>query len=158
MEDAQTSRTPQFVELDAGAQAVINGALVTAIEPCRFEVGGGAYVFSGRSLWRDRSSISSPHQELYFAVLEAATGEERLLEARFRLFQLLAHVVTANRTLEGQQECSRFASALIDGDTREVVACASRLATLSVSKPKAQPRTRVPGSPGEARARNEIRT
>lgn len=144
--------------LETGAQAVINGALVTAVEPCRFEVGAGAQVFSGRALWRDRSSGRNPHQELYFAVLEAAVGEGELLEARFRLFQLLAHVVMANRTVDGQRECSRFASALIDGDVDEVVACASRLASLSVSKSSSASRNRVPGRQGEARQRSALRT
>ena len=97
MDEPPTPSRPHSVYLEAGAQAVINGALVTAVEPCRFEVGAGAHVFSGRALWRDRSSGRSPHQELYFAVLEAAVGEGKLLEARFRLFQLLGHVVTAKR-------------------------------------------------------------
>lgn len=158
MQEHPPNPKPHPVFLEAGAQAVINGALVTAIEPCRFEVCAGGHVFSGRSLWRERSSGRSPHQELYFAVLEAAVGEEKLLEAKFRLFQLLGHVVTANRTLEGQRECSRFASALIDGDTKEVVACASRLASLCVAAPNPVPRTRVPGQPGEARVRDGLRT
>ncbi|QFT76286.1 hypothetical protein [Erythrobacter sp. THAF29] len=153
MFETPTHSRPHSVYLEAGAQAVINGALVTAVEPCRFEVGAGAYVFSGRALWRDRASGCSPHQELYFSALEAAAGQGSLLEARFRLFQLLGHVVTSTRTLEGQRECSRFASALIDGDIEEVVACASRLASLAASNSRPGPRKRVPGRPGETRHR-----
>lgn len=153
MKQPERKTRPHQVHLEAGAQAVINGALVTALEPCRFEVGSGAYVFTGRSLWRDRSSGLCPCQQLYFAVLEAAVGERDLAEARLRLFQLLGHVVTATRTLEGQRECSRFASALIDGNIDEVVSCAARLAASCRSDIRPIVRRRVPGRPGEPRSR-----
>ena len=145
------SSGPISIELQPGAQAVVNGALVTALDTCRFDVSPGAYVVSGRSLWRDRRSSRAPQDELYFAVLEAAIEEHGLVEARFRLFQLLAHVVIHNRSHAAQRECSRFAAALMEGNAQEVVECAARLASHTTRS--APVRRKVPGRPGEPRQR-----
>ena len=136
----QSSRA---VRLEAGAQAVINGALVTARTACEFEVGSGAYVLSGRALWRGKDALRSPHEALYFAMLQAGVDEARFAEERFRLFGLLSHIVTHDRTHAAQRECALCASALIAGDAKEAIASAARLASM----PPADRRNaaRVPG-------------
>ncbi len=120
---------PHRITLAAGAQAVINGALVTATGPCEFEVGAGSFVVTGRALDRPQQALRNPHEELYFSMLDASTDADRFAEARFRLFGLLAQVVAHDRTYHGQRECAALAAALIAGDASEAVRCASRFAS-----------------------------
>ncbi|MBV7265658.1 flagellar biosynthesis repressor FlbT [Erythrobacter ani] len=149
---------PKTIELQAGAQAVVNGALVTARSPCILDIGSGACVLAGRALWREYGTESSPHEELYFAVLEAAADPESFAAAQYSLFTLLAQVVTFDRTHASQLECAFCASALIAGQTKDAVASAARLATRHVEM---QPRvSSVPGVPPRKRDRpvtHEIR-
>lgn len=142
-------RKPQTVELEAGAQCVINGALVTARTPCVLDVGSGGCVIAGRALWRPQKRSNSPHEELYFAVLDAGADAEAFAEARYRLFALLAQVVTYDRTHEAQRECACCASALNAGDIQDAIASAARL--VSDHKDTATRRARVPGTPRRQR-------
>ena len=120
---------PQRLKLTAGAQVVINGALVTVHEPCSIEVGSGAFVLTGRSLARESDPLRHPREELYFSMLEVGTDAERFAAARFRLFRLLSQVVAQEKTQQGQSECATCASAIMSGDMRSAVASASRLAS-----------------------------
>lgn len=117
------------ITLAAGAQAVINGALVTATTPCQFEVGSGAVVLTGRSMWRDRrTGEGAAAKELYFAMLELSASPKALASARFQMFALLNQVVAQDRTHRAQKECATCASALIAGDEKAALASARRLA------------------------------
>ncbi|MEM7665478.1 MAG: hypothetical protein AAF250_06435 [Pseudomonadota bacterium] len=128
MDRSEDIPQPQLVTLDAGAQAVINGALVTAIGPCRFEVGSGVFVLTGNALHRGKGSLRNPREELYFSMLEASAGPERFAEARLRLFRLLAEVVAQDRTHQGQRECALCAAALMAGKASDAVRSAARIA------------------------------
>lgn len=123
-----TPASPKAITLAAGAQAVINGALITAVEPCQLEVGSGAFVLTGRALWRDQKRNSAAAAELYFAMLEVCARPDEFEPARFRLFALLSHVVAQNRTHQSQRECAACAAALIAGDRERALASAQRLA------------------------------
>jgi len=128
--DGANEHPPQHkISLAEGAQAVINGALVTALEPCELEVGAGSFVVTGRTIDRSRVNLRNPREELYFSILEASADEERFANAQFRLFGLLAQVVAQDCTYHGQRECAAFAAALMAGDSSEAVRCASRLAS-----------------------------
>ena len=122
------SRT-QTVHLGPGAQAVINGALVCAREACTLEVGAGAYVLAGRSVWPSRDPLRNPCDELYFSLLDCSADEDRFLSERFRLFGLLSEVVAQDRSYEGQRECSQCAAALMAGDRHAAVQSAARMAS-----------------------------
>ena len=148
------TQTPRAVRLEAGAQAVINGALVTARTACDFEVGSGAYVLAGRSLWRGRGATCNPHQSLYFALLEAGVNDTVFAEERFRLFNLLAQIVTHDRTHEAQRECSLCAAALISGDAKEAIASAARLASRSPSGRRTS--THLPGRAPRKRGSSKL--
>ncbi|MEP3422634.1 MAG: hypothetical protein ABJN35_12920 [Erythrobacter sp.] len=127
---------------------MINGALVTATQDCILEVGSGAFVLSGRALWRDRGPKRNPREELYFSMIDAATSEDRFNEERFRLFALLSQVVAQERTHEAQKECALCASALIAGNSQEAVRSASRLAAERLDRPAT-----LPGRRGEVHER-----
>ncbi|MEE4201152.1 hypothetical protein [Erythrobacter sp.] len=140
----------QSIVLAAGSQAVINGALVTASDACTLEVGSGAYVFTGRRLWR--GDVRNPHEELYFSVLEASRDEDYFGEQRFRLFALLAQVVAQDRSHEAQKECALCASELLTGNSEGATRSAARLAAMRLG---AQPGRRSPGLPGRRAERRE---
>ena len=129
MEGSNAHPPAQKVRLAEGAQAVINGALVTASCPCEIEVCAGAFVLTGRALDRHPAALRNPREELYFSLLEAGAGDERFAEARFRLFGLLSQVVAQEVSYQGQRECSACAAALMTGDAEEAVRCAARLAS-----------------------------
>ncbi|MEE4289956.1 MAG: hypothetical protein V2J14_11335 [Erythrobacter sp.] len=140
---------PQTIELAAGAQAVINGALVTAREACTLEVGSGASVLTGRALWPSRRRLHSPSDELYFSLLDCSADPVRFAAERFRLYGLLGEVVAQDRSHEGQRECSLCAAALMAGDARGAVESAARMASTALEKRPT--RTRVPGVTGARR-------
>lgn len=148
MDQRQSSFATQEVTLAPGAQAVINGALVTAREACVLEVGAGAFVMTGRALWRDGYAAKDPCHELYFSILEASADQDRFAEAQFRLFRLLGEVVASQRTYEAQKECALCASALLAGHIQDAVDSAARLsaARLAADKP-----SRLPGQRPEPR-------
>jgi len=137
---------PHIVNLAAGGQAVINGALVTATEACRIQVGSGAFVLTGRALWRSRNGLRNPREELYFSMLDAAISDARFEAERFRLFALLSQVVAQDRTHQGQAECTLCARALLAGNSDEAVESAARLAAEAI-----EPNRRVPGQRSERR-------
>lgn len=117
---------PRKLVLDAGSQLIVNGALVTALDPCRLELGSGAVVLSGREASR-RKSDSDPTRELYFALLEASERQNGVANERYHLFRLLAMVVARYRTHAAQRECTLCASALISGDHKAAIGSARRL-------------------------------
>lgn len=129
MENSNDNPSPQIITLAEGAQAVINGALITAKCDCELEIGAGSFVVTGRALDRAPSPVRNPREELYFSVLDAGTDDHRFAEARFRLFRLLAQVVTQERSYQGQRECAACAAALMANDPAEAVRCAARLAS-----------------------------
>ena len=116
------------IKLREGEQLVVNGALLAATAPCKLRIGIGASVLRGKALWA-RSGLPTPAHELYYATLEAAGSEARLTESRYRLFALLGVVVAQQRTHLAQEECSRFAAALLSGEVEAMLAAARRLAT-----------------------------
>ncbi|MEO1730951.1 MAG: hypothetical protein AAFR64_09450 [Pseudomonadota bacterium] len=150
MADQYSQPHSQTVRLAAGAQAVINGALVSTRDACTLEVGSGAYVLTGRALWPAPSELRNPRDELYFSLLDCGADEERLTNERFRLFGLLGEVVAHDRTHEGQRECAQCAAALMAGDTKAAIQSAARMASNNLCTGKT--RTKVPGLPGEKRA------
>lgn len=131
--EPQPAPKPHTVCLAQGGQAVINGAIITASTACTLEVGSGAFVLTGRSLWRAsgpaRSTARNPSEELYFSLLDASASSKIHEDELFRLFALLAQVVTQQRTHEAQQECALCASALIAGNTEDATRSAARLAS-----------------------------
>lgn len=139
---------PQVLNLAPGGQAVINGALITAQNACSIDVGSGAYVFSGRTLWRD--DLRNPHEELYFSVLEASRTADRFAEEQFRLFALLSQVVTQDRSHDAQKECALCASALLTGKREDATRSAARLASLRLDRKGGRPHA-VPGRRAEKR-------
>lgn len=118
----------RIIHLAAGEQAVINGALVTAIAPCRLELSPGACVFTGRKADQLSDSQQSAQASLYFALLAASADPESFDGARFRLLEMLGEVVIEERTARGQRECSRCAAAIIEGAALDAVESARRLA------------------------------
>jgi flagellar biosynthesis regulator FlbT len=134
MDTSETPPAPQKITLQAGAQAVINGALVTATQACTLEVGSGAFVLTGRGLWREREALRHPHEELYFSMLEAGSSPERFHDAQRRLFNLLSQVVAQSPSHIAQKECAVCAAALMSGDARAASASAARLVTQSPSE------------------------
>ena len=146
MDGSNDNPRPQLIVLEAGAQAVINGALVTANEPCSLEVGSGAFVLTGRAMRRPRQSLRNPREELYFSMLDASANADRFAESQFRLFGLLAEVVAQDRSHQGQRECALCAAALIAGDADEAVRSASRIVTERYEAPRGGLSPRRPGN------------
>ncbi|MEM6495057.1 MAG: hypothetical protein AAF650_11840 [Pseudomonadota bacterium] len=128
-QESSTPPTTRTVHLAPGAQAVINGALVSAREACTLEVGAGAYVLTGRALWPAHSALRNPCDELYFSLLDCLVDEDRFFDERFRLFALLGEAAAQDGTLERQSECSRCAAALMAGDPHLAVQAAARMAS-----------------------------
>lgn len=147
----EIAQRPQIIHLARGGQAVINGALVTASEHCTLQVGSGAFVLTGRALWRNREGVRNPREELYFSMIDAATSESRFEAAKFRLFSLLARVVAQDRTHQGQKECSFCAAALLAGRSEEAVQSAARLAADTLGQHRS-----LPGQPREKRERAKL--
>lgn len=125
----QSAQSPTYrqVSLREGEQAVINGALVTAIADSTFFVSAGASVIAGRPP-RPRDSGAKPAHELYYAALGAAGSDESLERERQRLLGLLAETVARHRTREAQEQCSAFAVGLVAGDIDAMLTAARNLA------------------------------
>ncbi|MEM6585261.1 MAG: hypothetical protein AAF692_05860 [Pseudomonadota bacterium] len=123
----------QIVHLAPGAQAAINGALVSAREACTLEVAPGAYVHTGRSLWPSGDDVRGPREELYFSLLECGPHAERFEDERVRLFGLVNEVAARDPAHEIQRECARCVAALMSGDAKAAVECAARLASSGTS-------------------------
>ncbi len=150
MPTKQPVPAPKTISLAAGAQAVINGALVTALESCQFEVGSGAYVLTGRALWRSQRDRSSSADALYFEMMKACAAPENFEPARSRLFAALSEVVAQDRTHQSQKECAACAAALVAGDAEAALGSARRLAEANAAKAKRTPSSR--GAPAQRRA------
>ncbi len=147
---AENTPEPRTITLAAGAQAVINGALITASIPCEIEVGSGAFVLTGRSLWRERrAGPDAAAKELYFTMLEASASLGALATIRFQLFALLNWIVSQERTHRAQKECAACAAALIAGDEKAALASARRLA--EAQTPSESDRIPARGRLGERR-------
>jgi flagellar protein FlbT len=125
----QSAPLPTYreVSLREGEQAVINGALVTAIADSTFYVSAGASVIAGRPP-RPRDTGAKPAHELYYAALGAAGSDETLECERQRLLGLLAETVASYRTREAQEQCSAFAVGLVAGDIDAMLTAARSLA------------------------------
>ena len=119
---------PQTLHLVGGAQAVINGAIVTATEDCTLEVGSGAFVVAGRTLHPGNEALRNPHDELYLSLLECSVDRPRFEAKRERLFRLLAYVIGKDPSHTAQRECAMCAAAMDMGDISAAVESASRLA------------------------------
>lgn len=117
---------PRQMVLNAGSQLIVNGALVTVLDPCRLELGSGAVVLSGREVARGKSG-ADPTRELYFALLKASETPNGVADDRYHLFHLLAKVVARYRTHAAQRECALCAAALISGDHKAAIGSARRL-------------------------------
>lgn len=128
MADQPFNPALQQCALAAGAQVVINGALVTAKSDCTLEVCPGAYLFTGRGL--SAGLVRNPHQELYFSLTEVADSAEQFEQERLRLFALLSQVVLQDRDRETQEECSRCAAAMLMGDCERAAISAAQLASM----------------------------
>lgn len=113
--------------LREGEQAVINGALVTAIADTTFFVSAGASVIAGKPARRSDGSAKPAH-ELYYAALGAAGSDETLVLERQHLLGLLAETVARYRTREAQEHCSSFAVGLVAGDIDAMLTAARKLA------------------------------
>ncbi|MEP0189450.1 MAG: flagellar biosynthesis repressor FlbT [Erythrobacter sp.] len=118
----------QELALEPGAQAVINGALISATSACTLHVGAGAFVLTGRRLWCQQNALRHPAEELYFSMLEAGTEPDRFATERYRFFSLLAQVVAQTKTRHGQKECAACAAAMMAEDTKSAIESAARLA------------------------------
>jgi flagellar biosynthesis regulator FlbT len=116
------------IKLRDGEQMIVNGALLAATASCKLRVGIGANLLRGKAL-RTGLGRSAPAHELYYATLEAASSDARLDDVRFRLLALLGVVVAQQRTHSAQQDCSRFAAALLAGEVEAMLEAARRLAT-----------------------------
>lgn len=121
---------PEWLEISLrdGEQMVVNGALLAATGPCKLRVSGGASVLRGKSL-RSVMGKPTPAHELYYAALAAAGADAQLGDSRYRLFTLLGAVVAQYRTFAAQEDCARFAAALISEDAESLLSAARRLAT-----------------------------
>lgn len=128
MEPNEKSFPARRIHLETGAQAVINGALVTASAPCWLELSPGAHVFTGRKAERPTGSPQSAYSDLYFALLAASAETEEVQASRYRLMDLLGEVVMQERKPQGQRECSRCAAAINAGQLHVAVESARRLA------------------------------
>lgn len=117
---------PRTIVLNAGSQLIVNGALVTALDPCRLELGSGAVVLSGQEGARDAYG-PDPTCELYFALLRASERSGGVSDERYHLFRILAKVVAQYRSHAAQRECALCASALISGDHKAAIGSARRL-------------------------------
>ena len=142
MKRRTNSPEPRELCLERGAQAVINGALVTALEPCRLEIGSGAHVLAGRSLWRERSADDLA-RELYLLLLEAGMTGDGMRLQQDALFDLLGRLVAQLRSHSAQVQISRCALAIRSGDIDLALASARHL--------RGPPDTRTRGRPGERR-------
>lgn len=133
----QTAPLPAYreVSLREGEQAVINGALVTAIADSTFLVSAGASVIAGRPP-RPRDSGAKPAHELYYAALGAAGSDEALERQRQRLLGLLAETVAHHRTRDAQEQCSAFAVGLVSGDIDAMLTAARKLAEGELRGPR----------------------
>ncbi len=152
MKQTATPSKSQTVALARGAQVVINGAIVTASEPCTLEVGSGAFVLTGRSLWRGQNSDRKASEELYFSILDAGVDEMRFAKERFRLFMLLSRVVAQERSHKMQKECSLCAAAMIAGNIEDATRSAARLASDGMSEVGKDREKPLPGQTGERRS------
>ncbi len=144
MEMQKPTLSPQTISLEAGSQVIINGAIVTANSDCTIEVGSGAFVLTGRALWRGRDTVSSPPEELYFSILDVSADPARFAEERFRFFMLLSQIVAQDRTHKAQKECSLCAAALLADDIEEATRSAARMAS-----DRMRERSALPGYAGQ---------
>lgn len=124
----ESERDWREIALRDGEQMVVNGALLAAVGACTLQVSGGASVLTGKSL-HTAAGQPLPAHELYYAALAAAGADARLAESRYNLFALLGAVVAQQRTHAAQEDCARFAAALISEDAESLLAAARRLAT-----------------------------
>jgi flagellar protein FlbT len=115
------------VSLREGEQALINGALVTAIGDSTFFVNASASVIASRPP-RVRESGAKPAHELYYAALGAAGSDISLAHGRQNLLDLLADTVAHHRTRAAQELCSSFAVGLDSGDVDIMLTAARKLA------------------------------
>lgn len=154
MADKHYFNRTQTVQLAAGAQAVINGALVTVRQDCTLEVGAGAFVLTGRGLWHGRGKVRHPSEELYFSLLDCGSDDARFHDERFRLFGLLSEVVAQDRSYEAQRECAQCAAALMGNDIKAAVQSAARMAAERPLPNRAPNRTTRPprGRPAQKRS------
>ncbi|MEM1195472.1 MAG: hypothetical protein AAGH57_05165 [Pseudomonadota bacterium] len=149
MSQESTPPATQIVHLAPGAQAVINGALVSAREACTLEVGAGAHVLTGRALWPAHNALRNPSDELYLSLIDCLVDEDRFFAERFRLFALLGEVAAQDQTFENQSECSQCAAALMAGDPQTAAQSAARMASCGLET--ARSRTRALGLIGQRR-------
>ena len=126
--DQEDERGWRKIALRDGEQMVVNGALLAAVGACTLQVSGGASVLKGKSLHTAAGQPMPAHQ-LYYAALAAAGADARLGESRYGLFALLGAVVAQQRTHAAQEDCARFAAALISEDAESLLSAARRLAT-----------------------------
>lgn len=110
-----------------GEQMVVNGALLAAHGACTVRISGGVSVLRGKSLHTARDQATPAH-ELYYGALAAIGSDVRLAESRYSLFALLGAVVAQQRTHIAQEDCARFAAALISEDADSLLSAARKLA------------------------------
>lgn len=138
----------RIVNLAAGDQVVINGALIRALDACSFDVGAGATIVTQGKMQQSRNAMRNPAEELYFSVLDCANDGNRFAHARQRLFKLLSEVILREADQDAQRECSECAAALAANDSEGVKHSAARLASRRLRSNLAL--AEIPGSLGEA--------
>ncbi len=126
MDNHDSSPKRHSCALKAGEQAVINGALVTALGDCKFEVCTSASVFTGRKLSAGR--VREPHMELYLSLIQIAGEAARFEEERLRLFGLLSQIVLEDASPEAAAQTRRCMLAMLGGELDEATQSAELLA------------------------------
>ena len=134
--DSPAPARPKTLNLAPGAQAVINGAIVTAAESCRLNVEPGAFVLVSGLPTPERAKVHDARQELYLSLLDLIRRPRADDEETIRLFRLLSDVAAQGTDQEAKQDCMTCCSALMAGRLVEASRPAARLASSSLAAAK----------------------
>lgn len=133
--DSNASGAHQTINVPAGGQVVVNGALITLAQACSITIAPGAYALAGSKLDQARVSTRNPSEELYFSLLEIEAAGPRSDDQRVRLFGLLSEVAAKNGEMGLQSDCTACAAALMMGNLADATSIASQIALHSLVEP-----------------------
>jgi len=137
------------IALDAGEQAVINGALITADQACIIRVADCAAVLTARALWRS-DGTEKPGHTLYYATMLAINDGDLEPSTKKELLGLLGRVVIHSRTRNTQEHCAKFAAAISSSDSEGALNVARLLARAEmggIGDPPVTPTVAPPDTP-----------
>ena len=136
------SRRSRSLALARGSQVVINGAIVTASQPCTIQVEAGAYILAGSAMAHRNAKASDSRQELYLSLLDMGGNPTPNGEEFARLYCLLSEIAADGADQQAQQDCSQCCAALMMRRIEAATHFAASLASSSLAQPQ-QPKSKA---------------